>query len=219
MHLDNGLSFSEQEGLTAHLGACMGCALEYQKLRRTVALVRGLPEVAPPPTFVQEVLRAAREAERTPVPEIRPSLWERIRDAVWISGWEPSPRLAVAALAILVLGVGVGVGGGLLIFHKPVAPAPATATAYPSPTAPSAPAYPAASRSTTQPASGPFEDLVQQMVRRLETSSPATAEDSASAPTLDWGSARIAGPAGQPVDASPLPRRDRQNGSRVYIDF
>jgi len=214
LRIDGGLSFAEESQLVAHLESCTTCALDFRCLRQTVDLVRDLPEVPTPPTFLQDVLLAARSSEKKPVEERMPTLWERLRERLSSAEWELTPRLALAGFAILVLGIAVGIGGGTLIFRdhpstpsiaerQSSAPAPATATLASS-TAPA---------TVTRATSGQFEDLVQQMMRRLE------ATQSRSSPVPDWAATRAPGPIGQQVGASPMVRRDRPNGGRVYLDF
>ena len=108
--IDNGLSFEEQSELDLHLKRCSGCALELERVRRTVEMVHGLPEVQAAPAFVQEVLKAAREAAKAPQKEHKRTLWERLRANVPALDWDPAPRLALVGTTLLVLGIVVGVG-------------------------------------------------------------------------------------------------------------
>jgi len=219
LHIDRGLSYADQGEVDHHLEACPDCALEYRRLKRTVEMVRDLPEVSPTPSFVQDVLCAARVASGSPVAEPAPTFWEMLRESISSIGWEPSSRLAIAGAALLVLGIGVGIGGGVLIFRDHSVGEPiGRPIVQVMPAAPAVSDPSTAAVAATRAASGPFEDLVQQMMRRLETNT-ASVTDTASVPALDWRSSRIPGPVGQPVDANPLGRRYRQGGGRVYIDF
>ncbi len=221
LHLDGGLSFEEQSRLDLHLERCLDCARELTRVRKTVEMLRQLPEVPVSPNFVQDVVRAARQAKGAP--QVAPSFWERLRERVASFDWDPSPRLALAGASLLVLGVVVGVGGGLLLFggHGSPGTNPVVVTHTAEQIPSSGPSFVNMTGTVGtggQSASGPFEDLIQQMMHRMDTAA-ANAGDTTTAPPLDWRSARVAGPVGQPVAASPTVQRDGQRGGGVYIDF
>lgn len=209
--IDCGLSFDEQGELDSHLRRCSTCSLELERVRRAVEMVRRLPEVQVAPLFVQDVLSAAREIAKAPRKDPRKTLWERLRAKVTLD-WDPSPRLAFVGASLLILGIVVGVGGGLLVFggrdaHSPALGETASVT---SSAGTHAGVTASGSLEVTPVPVGPFDDLVQRMVHRPDMPSTTTV-DTTGTPLLDWGSARLPGPIGQPVDA--------KSGSRVYIDF
>lgn len=61
-HLDGALGPAEAAALEAHLASCGDCAQALGELRETVARIRSLEPVEPPPGFAEEVL--ARVAPR-----------------------------------------------------------------------------------------------------------------------------------------------------------
>jgi anti-sigma factor RsiW len=222
LRLDAGLSYEEQRNLTQHLDACPGCAGEFRKLEQTVGLVRDLPEISAPDLFLQNVLRAAEEAERR---EERPAVrgfGERLREFFGGLEWLSSPRFAPAALA---LGLIVGVGASVVILRSnhPIEVAQQVAFSAPKATEPALPAAPASGSivgpSSIPVASGPFEELIAQMMHRLDASSPGVAEDTTGAGDLQWGPTRDAAGIGQQVGANPMMPRDYRRGGRVYVVF
>jgi hypothetical protein len=225
LHLDEGLSYEEQRSLRVHIDACSGCAVEYRKLERTIGLVRGLPEVAAPDMFLQNVLRSVRLAEAARErPPVR-SLGERLRDFFAGLEWLSSPRVAPAALA---LGLVVGVTASVMILrsNRTVEVAERAPQEVVSPMAQSiepAGGTAGGSSSIVGPssipvASGPFEDLIAQMMHRLEANSQEI-EDTTAAREPQWGPTRDAAGIGQQVDARPGLQGGKRAGGRVYVVF
>lgn len=216
LRLDDGLSFAEQRELADHLEACPGCKAEFLGVERTVGLLRGLPEVQAPEGFVQDVLRAARGLRPTTAARpVEPGLWERLRGFASTLVFEPSPRLAVAAL---VLGLIVGVSGSVFFFGD--SPSPPIAQTIPA-TTPSAPLVDAGAEAPEAVAvspSGPFEDLVQEMLRRAENV-PAGEADTAGPQLPEWGAGWDPSVHGQQVGFGPRSRRDRGGDGSGYIIF
>lgn len=217
LRLDEELSYEEQRRLTQHLESCPGCMGEYSGLERTVGFLHDLPTIEAPGTFLQDVLRAARNLDGADAgPARAPGVWERIRGWVSSGVGEPAPRWALAALS---LGLVVGVSGSMMIFHR--TQAPVTAARTESVSAPQASAealaLPAAVSSSEMP-SGPFEDLVQEMLRRAE-STPSGAVDSSSTPNPEWGAGWDPGVRGQSVGYGPTVPTGRPREGSVSIVF
>lgn len=211
LRLDGGLSYEETRAFQDHLRCCPACTREYAAFQRTVDFVRSLPEVPAPPTFVQDVVRAARMAQSADKPALPRVSWlQQMGDRLGGFAWIGSPRFAVAAAS---LGLILGVGGSMLLFRAPAstaergerAPATNLARAIGEPSIEgSAGSLNPSERSTagaTAPPSGPFEDLVQQMLVRAETSQDAAAVDSLPQQELDWGLSPDAGSMGRQVNA------------------
>jgi predicted anti-sigma-YlaC factor YlaD len=201
LRLDGALSFQEVRSFQDHLAQCTACSEEFVGFERTVGLVRSLPEVAPPAEFVQNVLRAARQAKAPSAP-MAPAWRERLSGIFETLVAAASPRAAVAALA---LGLIVGVGGSMVLFQSRAPRIETAATAAdPSPvqTLPvsslARSSSPATATTTTSPPSGQFEDLVQEMLRRAGTTEEVV-EDSL--PELEWGVSPDAGGMGRQVNA------------------
>jgi hypothetical protein len=91
-HLEGDLSLAEFARVDAHLAVCAECAAELRELRTTVALLRGLPDPAPPAELAEAVMRRIDSGEGRP-PRLVP-LFRRVAE----------PRLA-AALAAGVMGL------------------------------------------------------------------------------------------------------------------
>jgi hypothetical protein len=217
LRIDEGLSYEEQRRLTQHLDSCSQCAEEYTGLRRTVSLLRGLPEAEASSTFLQDVLRAARNSRSEDSSIARaPGIWDRLRGWTSATVLEPTPRWAMAALT---LGLIVGVSGSMLIFHRSSIPAVAqqTEVAVAPQTAAVAPASPAAVSPAGMP-TGPFEDLVQEMLHRAE-STPPGGTDSSSTPNPDWGAGWDPGVHGQAVGLGPAAPKGRGREGSVSIVF
>jgi anti-sigma factor RsiW len=214
LRLDDGLSYEEQRALSRHLDACAGCATEFRNLERTVGLVRDLPEIPAPDIFLQNVLRAARQAESgREAPPVR-GFGERVREFFGGLEWLSSPRFAPAALA---LGLIVGVGGSVLILRSnhPVQLAQQIPSAAPAASAPGTIVGP----SSIPVASGPFEELVAQMMHRLEANAPGVVGDTTGSDNLQWGPTRDAAGIGRQVDVSPTTQGGSRRGGRVYVVF
>lgn len=217
LRLDDGLSYEEQRRMTQHLDSCPRCMGEYHDLERTVGLLHDLPQIAAPSAFVQDVLRAARNlGSEEDALSTAPGVWDRMRG--WISSrvLEPTPRWALAAAT---LGLIVGVSGSMMIFHR--SPVPVAAERVESVSAPQASVEstntPAAVSPSEMP-SGPFEDLVQEMLGRVE-STPTGEADSSSTPNPEWGAGWDPGVHGQAVGYGPTAPRGRAREGSVSIVF
>jgi hypothetical protein len=201
------MSYEETRAFQEHLAQCTECSKEYAAFERTVGLLRALPEVPAPASFVQDVVRAARRAQAGELPAARTSWRERMAERFGGFAWIGTPRFAVAAAA---LGLILGVGGSMLLTRQPATPvvtaersmisSPDAGTGEPvgppdgSPTSIGAPVA-----ETAAPPSGPFEDLVQQMLLRAEATQEA-AVDSLPQQELDWGTSPGAGSMGRQVN-------------------
>jgi hypothetical protein len=91
--IEGELPPKEAANLARHLEICRECRREMEELRRTVELLRGLPQEPAPP----EILRGVREAIR------RPSL--RTRWESWTFAWWP--RAVAQAAVVLLVGLTV----------------------------------------------------------------------------------------------------------------
>src|SRR5512139_1944738 len=63
-YLEGVLSPEEKKNLEDHLVSCPLCRRDLENLRGAVDLVRGLPEVEPPPFFEQRIMARVREEAR-----------------------------------------------------------------------------------------------------------------------------------------------------------
>ncbi len=88
-YIDGRLQEAERADLEAHLRACQDCAADLDSLRQTVALMRRLPEMAPPRSFA------------VPVPASLPARQRRERRGwlAWPSGWSGFQYLRLATAA------------------------------------------------------------------------------------------------------------------------
>jgi anti-sigma-K factor RskA len=102
----------EAEVLERHLAECEECRAAVERLRPvTVALLRSVPQVEPPPSLKANLMRTVEQeaalravAGRAPAEKRRRRLVDRL-----------TPRLAMGlAVAVLALGVAIGVGIGEL---------------------------------------------------------------------------------------------------------
>lgn len=217
LRIDDGLSYEEQRRLAEHLDGCPGCAKELRSLEKTVDLLHSLPQVTAPDTFLQDVLLAARQAQaEAPAVTRSPGILERVRGWLPSVVFEPAPRWAVAALT---LGLIVGISGSMILFRGPAplktAQRVETAVA-PQPVAEAA-QEPAAATPAPMP-SGPFEDLVHEMLQRVE-SAPSGNVDSTAVSGPEWGAGWDPAVRGQTVGFGPTRQRERGREGSVYIVF
>ena len=212
LHLDRYLSYEEERNLMQHLGQCTTCAAEYKGVEQTVRWVRDLPGMPASETFLQDVIVAAREARRVAGNPPAPRLRGRLREVFAWPSWFGSPLVAPAALA---LGLAVGLGGTMLVSHGPAE-------------GPSAVQVVATSGDLAAeddevieapPPSGPFEDLVQEMLRRAELEKTGPEEGEVLDEDLKWGPPVDAEVQGRQVGTSTESWRDRDAGRRVTVAF
>jgi hypothetical protein len=55
------LSSEEEDLVNAHIAACVRCSTALSDLRKTVSLLKDLPELEPPPWFTQKIMARVRE--------------------------------------------------------------------------------------------------------------------------------------------------------------
>jgi len=186
LRLDGCISYGEERRLSQHLESCASCSSEYSGLEQTVRAVRDLPEIPPRESFVEEVLEAVRYADQVPsLPRV--GLLDRMRIGVARLVSSPSPRFAAAALC---LGLVVGIAGSMLAFRAPSGGV-STATTVTGGTSvvQTAEGQNRIDSEDTPLPSGPFDDLVEEMLLRLESEPSDAEQPSPEAPAIDWGSA------------------------------
>ena len=105
-HLDGCLDAARVRDLDAHLAGCEVCRREWDDLRQTVALIRGLTPLAPPADLVASV----RQRLAAPQPTRLAVFWRVLN--------LPQTRVALAASVVIL----VGVYGWRTLPISPVAP-------------------------------------------------------------------------------------------------
>ncbi|MCH2187491.1 anti-sigma factor, partial [Myxococcota bacterium] len=65
-YLEGDLPLGPRALFDAHLDECEECAAEIAQMRRTIGALRGLPDPAPPPMLVHDVMRRIRLGEANP---------------------------------------------------------------------------------------------------------------------------------------------------------
>lgn len=98
-YIDGMLDSSQVVQVEKHIANCPKCKLEYDDLRMTVELVRGLPEVAPPPEFHDKL---HQHLASLPTPTVEDKKVSFINKLVW-GKW--SRTVAAAAAIFLTVGV------------------------------------------------------------------------------------------------------------------
>ncbi|HMK42626.1 MAG TPA: zf-HC2 domain-containing protein [Dissulfurispiraceae bacterium] len=88
------ISSAEKSDIEMHLAACSSCSSALEELRRTIAHVRNLEQVEPPPWLTQKTM----ECIRSDVREQRQSFFERI-----FGSW--GGRVPVGAIATVLIAV------------------------------------------------------------------------------------------------------------------
>jgi len=101
-YLYQELDPTQAEHVEAHLQVCTRCAGELSAYERTRATVRGLPELEPPSSIDELLLREATKAVRLQ-PEPAPGFWQRVRESLRVMVLHPAMTAAVTL--VLVLGV------------------------------------------------------------------------------------------------------------------
>jgi anti-sigma factor RsiW len=174
--VDHELTAEESRALEEHLEVCADCRARWTSFSLTVQLVRRLPQVEPPPTFVGRVLDRVRAYEATGEPVPAPvvpglrDLWRRFSGSLRVPFRVPTPAWVVACLAIGVL-VGLAVNGSGIGRTTPASPAPTLAEAD----ATSPALAPGAVESTfvsappgdVRPQPRPFKGVVNELEQRL----------------------------------------------------
>jgi hypothetical protein len=93
-YLESDVTSGEKSGIDAHLASCAACSSAADDLRKTVAHVRNLEQVEPPPWMTQKIMARIREE----APAAKKSLFERIFGA-----WPM--KMPVGALATILIAV------------------------------------------------------------------------------------------------------------------
>ena len=136
--LDDAVTPAEKAVIEAHLAQCPQCRKAHEDLKKTIAHMKGLPEVEPPPWLTERIMAKVREEAG------RPSLWRRIFLPLHVK----LPMEAFAVLFVCIMGYYLAHTNAPLVLppsaptvkEVPAVPAPATAPA----TAPQAIKPPAA---------------------------------------------------------------------------
>ncbi len=105
-HLDGCLDAARVQDLNAHLADCEACRREWDELRQTVTLIRGLKPLAPPADLVASVHQRLAAPQPT-----RLAVFWRVLNL-------PQTRVALAASVVIL----VGVYGWRTLPISPVAP-------------------------------------------------------------------------------------------------
>ncbi len=95
-YLDGLLSADEKKHADEHLKSCPECSHALEELRKTVALMKGLEEIEPPPWLEQKVMAEVREGERR-----KEGLFQRLLFPV--NSRFPIELLATLAIAVTAL--------------------------------------------------------------------------------------------------------------------
>lgn len=90
-YLDNAVSATEKSEIEAHLAACENCRGALADLERTIAHMKSLPEVEPPPWMTSKIMALVKEGA-----EPRPALWKRLFFPLYV-------KLPLEAVAIVFL--------------------------------------------------------------------------------------------------------------------
>lgn len=160
-YIDGQVSADERTLVETHLATCALCAHDLVTLRRTVSLLRQLPQVAAPRPFT------LRETDVRPVRPTRPAWWRL--------PWARGLAAATAMLACVVVVAGVVLLGRPGMLGAPAAPAP---VAMQVPAATEAPAVGMAAEKAVE--------AQPEAAATLEApaAAPAAVEESAAEPTL-----------------------------------
>jgi hypothetical protein len=133
--IDGTLAAGEMQRFEAHRSACPSCGPAFAEVKRGMQLLRSLSEVAPPPTFVHNVLAATvgrvEEAQEVRAGE---SLWERLRSRLREgSGPVLQPKFAMSfAMAFFSISLVLNLAGVKLgsLRHLDLSPNAIVRSAY-----------------------------------------------------------------------------------------
>lgn len=90
-YLDNAVSAKERSEIEAHLATCGNCRGALADLERTIAHLKSLPEVEPPPWMTAKIMARVKGGA-----EPRPALWKRLFFPLYV-------KLPLEAVAIVFL--------------------------------------------------------------------------------------------------------------------
>lgn len=206
-YLDDAVSSEEKTQIEAHLAECASCRGALADLERTVAHLKNLPEVEPPPWLTIKIMAQVKAAA-----EKKPGIWQRF----FLPFEVKLPLQAFALLFLCLTGYYLArTNAPLLELTSPVtqedapAPAPASAPASAPAPAPAPAAAPAAAPATApapapatapaapipapaQPASKPQHRAKQEAAPRAPATEPSTpSEMPAAAPEQREGASVI----------------------------
>jgi len=98
-YIDGMLDSSQAARVEEHIASCAVCKMEYEDLRTAVDLVRGLPEVAPPPEFHDRLQQKLRSLPAPADTNLKTGLLYKLARGKWCG------TLAAAAVIFLTVGV------------------------------------------------------------------------------------------------------------------
>ena len=64
LYIDNDLTPYEKGAVEGHLKECLTCRTELNGLSSTVKLIKSLPEISPPPDFMEKVMLKISQVKR-----------------------------------------------------------------------------------------------------------------------------------------------------------
>jgi len=64
LYIDDALTFGEKEIVEGHLKECSTCRAELKSLSSMVKMVESLPEISPPPDFMEKVMSKISQIKR-----------------------------------------------------------------------------------------------------------------------------------------------------------
>jgi hypothetical protein len=135
-YVEGELPPGEAGDVKSHLDSCPACSRELEDIEKSMAMVRNLPEVEPPPFFARKIMAQVR-AESAP----KKGLLERLFFPLHVK----LPLEAAAAVLVALIAVQVYRAAGPFSASQGDIPAPAMQEIRPSePAAPSKPDAPAA---------------------------------------------------------------------------
>ncbi len=166
-YVDRTLPGKLRSEVSAHLASCESCAVEVRELEATVALLRRMPEVEPPPHFASAVMARVRDGEAEPR-SLRRSLQQLLQPTITVTA-----TAAVAGLAVFAVTRELAAplplaerADGQVVAVQPLATTPVAPTAL----APEAPATrslaPAAPPAPVRMAASPRDGRVGQALGR-----------------------------------------------------
>ncbi len=133
-YVDRTLPGKLRSEVRAHLAQCADCAEEVRELEATVALLRRMPDVEPPPYLASAVMARGRDGEAEPR-SLRRSLQQLFQPTLTVTATAAVAGLAVYAATGIVAAPPAAVPAGPQIAAVEPAAAPEPVPAAPEPLA------------------------------------------------------------------------------------